>query len=331
MFLRNERGLGVKNGSLGTVRSVDARHMRVALDDGRSVAFDHKDYRDIDHGYAATIHKAQGMTIDRVHVLATPGLDRHAAYVALSRHRERVDLHYGKDDFADRSKLVRVLSRERAKDMARDYAPAPKAPEPVKKRDPFAGLKLRAGTSIERAAPDPLAKAVERFGHAAQDIVRMREKGYDALPHQRQAFERAREALDKIRPGTAHDLRAAMNKDPALIREAAKGQTARAIRQLAVERQITVDTQDRAERFVADWQAKTRQLDRFDRAQDYLAKERVKDGMAEMAKSLQRDPQLESLLRKRTKELGIGASRGASLSHELQSWLGRSRSRGLGL
>src|SRR5690606_807407 len=74
MFLRNERGLGVKNGSIGTVRSVDASRMRVMLDDGRSLAFDHKDYRDIDHGYAATIHKAQGMTVDWVHVLATPGL-----------------------------------------------------------------------------------------------------------------------------------------------------------------------------------------------------------------------------------------------------------------
>ncbi|MGV2497474.1 Ti-type conjugative transfer relaxase TraA [Pelagerythrobacter aerophilus] len=331
MFLRNERGLGVKNGSLGTVRNVDAVRMQVMLDGGRSVAFDHKDYADIDHGYAATIHKAQGMTVDRVHVLATPGLDRHATYVALSRHRYRVDLHYGKDDFADRSKLVRVLSRERAKDMARDYAPAPKAPEPIKKRDPFAGLKLRAGPSIERAAPDPLAKAVERFGHAAQDIVRMREKGYDALPHQQQAFERAREALDKIQPGAAHDLRAAMNKEPALIGEAAKGQTARAIRQMAVERQLRIDTHDRAERFVAEWQRKARQLDRFEQAQDYLAVERAKDGMAEMAKSLQRHPQLESLLRNRTRDLGIGASREASLSRDLQSWLSRSRSRGLGL
>src|SRR5690606_31643785 len=57
MFLRNERSLGVKNGSLGTARSVDALRMQVMLDDGRSVAFDHKDYADIDHGYAATIHK----------------------------------------------------------------------------------------------------------------------------------------------------------------------------------------------------------------------------------------------------------------------------------
>ena len=111
------------------VETVTPADMTVRLDAGRSVAFDLKDYAHLDHGYAATIHKAQGVTVDRVHVLATPGLDRHAAYVALSRHRESVQLHYGRDDFADDARLARVLSRERAKDMAGDYerelAPAP--------------------------------------------------------------------------------------------------------------------------------------------------------------------------------------------------------------
>ena len=72
MFLQNERGLGVKNGTLGTIEQVSAQSMTVQTDDGRSVRFDLKDYNRIDHGYAATIHKAQGMTVDRAHVLATP-------------------------------------------------------------------------------------------------------------------------------------------------------------------------------------------------------------------------------------------------------------------
>ena len=38
-------------------------------------------------------------------------------YVALPRHRDSLQLHYGRDDFDDLSKLTRVLSRERAKDM----------------------------------------------------------------------------------------------------------------------------------------------------------------------------------------------------------------------
>jgi ATP-dependent exoDNAse (exonuclease V) alpha subunit len=44
MFLRNERGMGVKNGTLGTVEQVTPGHMAVRTDDGRSVAFDLKDY-----------------------------------------------------------------------------------------------------------------------------------------------------------------------------------------------------------------------------------------------------------------------------------------------
>ena len=54
-------------------------------------------------------------------------MDRHSAYVGLTRHRDGVQLHYGRDDFADQSKLVRTLSRERSKDMASDY-PLPDAP-----------------------------------------------------------------------------------------------------------------------------------------------------------------------------------------------------------
>jgi hypothetical protein len=50
MFLQNERGLGVKNGTLGTIEQVSAQSMTVQTDDGRSVPFDMKDYNKIDHG-----------------------------------------------------------------------------------------------------------------------------------------------------------------------------------------------------------------------------------------------------------------------------------------
>ena len=125
MFLRNERSLGVKNGTLGTIERVTPEGMTVRLDGGRQVAFDAKDYAHVDHGYAATFHKAQGVTVDRAHVLATPGMDRHSAYVGMSRHRDGVQLHYGRDDFADQRQLTRTLSRERAKDMASDYGHDP--------------------------------------------------------------------------------------------------------------------------------------------------------------------------------------------------------------
>src|SRR3546814_19812744 len=90
MFLKNERGLGVKNGTLGKVERVSPDSMAVRLDDGRQVAFDLKDYAHVDHGYDATIHKSPGVTVDQGHVLATPGLDRHAAYVEPRSEERRV-------------------------------------------------------------------------------------------------------------------------------------------------------------------------------------------------------------------------------------------------
>ena len=66
MFLRNERSLGVKNGTVGRIEAVSTTTMSVRLDDGREVDFNLKDYADLDHGYAATIHKSQGVTVDRV-------------------------------------------------------------------------------------------------------------------------------------------------------------------------------------------------------------------------------------------------------------------------
>jgi hypothetical protein len=149
MFLQNERGLGVKNGTLGTIEQVSAQSMTVQTDDGRSVRFDLKDYNRIDHCYAATIHKAQGMTVDRAHVLATPGMDAHSSYVALSRRRDGMELHYGRDDFASQDRLTRTLSRDRAKDMASDYERA----------DPAQGYAERRGITFRQR----VAEIARRF------------------------------------------------------------------------------------------------------------------------------------------------------------------------
>ena len=131
---RGRDGVAVKNGTLGTVLEVASagERLTVRLDgpggsgrpekgSGREVTFYTRDYAHIDHGYAATVHKAQGVTVDRAHVLATPHMDRHAAYVGLTRHRDGVELHYAREDFADQVRLARVLSRERAKDTSLDY------------------------------------------------------------------------------------------------------------------------------------------------------------------------------------------------------------------
>jgi hypothetical protein len=128
-FLRNDRGLGVKNGTLGAIEKIEGTRLMVRLSGkaARAAAFDLADYSDIDHGYAATIHKNQGVTVDRAHVLATRDMDWHLAYFALTRNRLGMQMHWSLDEFGSRKELAVRLSRERAKDVSLDYAEDPLA------------------------------------------------------------------------------------------------------------------------------------------------------------------------------------------------------------
>ena len=377
MFLQNERGLGVRNGTLGTIEQVSAQSMSVRTDDGRNTSFDLKDYNKIDHGYAATIHKAQGMTVDRAHVLATPGMDAHGSYVALSRHRDGMDLHYGRDDFASQDRLTRTLSRDRSKDMASDYERADPAQDyaerrgitfrervaeivrkvvPEKVSNMFDGLRPSAeavpgpdgARRPEREAPerkvanDPEAalrkartKALVRHARAVDAIFDIQERGGKASPAQMKELQEARKVFEDVRPYGSHDAEAVYKKNPELVREAAGGRVNRAIRALQLETEIRTDPGRRADRFVERWQKLDHTSQRQYQAGDMSGYKSTRAAMGDMAKSLQRDPQLKSLLANRKRELGIGGNFGSGrrLGDELAFThgidLGRGRSIGL--
>jgi Ti-type conjugative transfer relaxase TraA len=113
VFLENNRDLGVKNGMLGTVEAVEPGRLTARLDgaarsweDARSVSISTNDYQAIDHGYATTIHKNQGATVDRAYVLASGTMDRHLTYVAMTRHRDGVQLYAAQDEFTNAGRLV---------------------------------------------------------------------------------------------------------------------------------------------------------------------------------------------------------------------------------
>ena len=103
VFLENNRDLDVKNGMLGTVEAVEPGRITASLDGrGRSVSVSVADYAAIDHGYATTIHKSQGATVDRAFVMASSTMDRHLTYVSMTRHRDDVQLYASQDEFSDR-------------------------------------------------------------------------------------------------------------------------------------------------------------------------------------------------------------------------------------
>lgn len=120
VFLENNRDLGVKNGMLGKVLSVAPDALQVRLDgkgpgvDGaHDVTVATEAYQAIDHGYATTIHKNQGATVDRSFVLASASMDRHLTYVAMTRHRDAVTLYAGRDVFTD-NRAGRLIEHGRA-------------------------------------------------------------------------------------------------------------------------------------------------------------------------------------------------------------------------
>ncbi|MBZ9766561.1 Ti-type conjugative transfer relaxase TraA [Mesorhizobium sp. CA6] len=403
MFLRNERGLAVKNGTLGVIEEVSVHGMTVQTDDGRSVRFDLKNYSHIDHGYAATIHKAQGMTVDHVHVLATPGMDAHGSYVGLSRHRDGMDMHYGSDDFATRERLVRTLSRVRAKDMASDYDqvhPAQTYAErrgitfrqrvveivrrivPEKLRERIGGLLdgLRSpvdaepgqdrGRSPERgddgrqhgdaaaasvretsaraAQPETDApmdseaslrsartKALVRHARALDAVIGSGNADGQGSPEQVRELRDARSAFEKVRPHGWRDAEAAYIKNPELVREAAAGRVTRIVLALQLETEIRtgldIDPVRRADRFVERWQKLHRTSQDQYQAGDMSGYKSTRSAMSDMAKSLERDPQLESLLANHKRALGIQTESGRRLGVELAFNHGIGSGRGIGI
>jgi Ti-type conjugative transfer relaxase TraA len=187
MFLRNEKSLGVKNGTLGTVERIDHGVLEVRLDgmDETRVIVDTRDYQDVDYGYASTIHKSQGATVDRTYVLASRYFDRHTSYVALSRHRDGATLFWGLEEFAGRGgqggpidaveakrNFEAVLSRARPKELAHDYLEggwaSPPLNEAVRER-------LARSAEVEQGAQKEVAAASEEKLSLAEMQRRARE------------------------------------------------------------------------------------------------------------------------------------------------------------
>jgi Ti-type conjugative transfer relaxase TraA len=149
--LQNDRSLNIKNGQTFVVTSAQDGRLTLKRDgDGQEIKITDKQYRHIDHAYCATIHKSQGVTIDRAHVVHDSAMsDRSLSYVAASRHRESMSYHYTS---AQKDELQREMSRARDKDTSADYSRVNDPARPGGRDD----------AASEQPKREPAAEAAER-------------------------------------------------------------------------------------------------------------------------------------------------------------------------
>jgi hypothetical protein len=177
-------------------------------------------------------------------------------------------------------------------------------------------------------------EALKRHAKAIDSIYNARASGGQESPEQHAELKSARKTFEDLRPHGWRDAEAAYVKDASLASEAARGSTTRAIRALQLETELRTNPELRAKRFVNRWNELSASADRHYATGDMDAHKSARSAMANMAKSLERDPQLESLLAIRKAQLGITMmdsqrSLGAQLAFEHGIDLGRGR--GLGL
>lgn len=124
MFTRNNTSLGIKNGQTGNLTKWHLdRHGNMMLDihtdAGKTVALNLTQYKHLDYGYALSVHKAQGQTVNNVYVLVSDVMtDREWLYVAASRHRKQLKVFVSQEQAED---LASLVNRSRQKDVTQDY------------------------------------------------------------------------------------------------------------------------------------------------------------------------------------------------------------------
>jgi hypothetical protein len=224
--------------------------------------------------------------------------------------------------------IVPQAMRERStQNRAADrQAEQPAQKRPARDRGMFDGLNLstargrpeaerstreRAPEPAQRDAPDGLNRAVDRYARAWTDAARMREQNLPVLEHQKVALRDAGGALDAARPNATRDLLTAMEHEPA-THQAMTGmqgreRTAQLVAGIQHEDRVRQDPNLKAERLVKVWNGLEAQHERLSGRDQAEARGKVEGRMKEVAGELKRDPQLESLMRSRSKELGIEA------------------------
>ena len=120
IFTANNKKVGVMNGEMATIEGIEGNIFSVKTDGGKKISFNIADYASVDHAYAVTNYKSQGMTVQNVIVdMNTKGASqtRNALYVDISRAKMQATIYTD-----DKEKLERQTRDFAKKITSEDFA-----------------------------------------------------------------------------------------------------------------------------------------------------------------------------------------------------------------
>jgi len=174
------KAAGLVNGAFGRIVDIgvapgDKREVTVELDGERGkagamfrfVVGDNRalgEFQGLKHGYASTVYKSQGDTLDQIYALHAPGGRADSNYVAMTRHRESMSVFVARDRTKDFDALVRQMSQGADKTAASRYRYAERGVE-VKEAAP----ETQPGHTQGPPVGDVRAKAYGQSAAARKD------------------------------------------------------------------------------------------------------------------------------------------------------------------
>lgn len=122
-FTANDKEKGIINGFAGRITVINEDRITVQLDGkkARKITFDPYEFTEYRHGYAGTIYRGQGKTLDQTYLYHNEHWRSAASYVALTRHREKTEIFVARNTARDIKQLAKQMARNEERRAASGF------------------------------------------------------------------------------------------------------------------------------------------------------------------------------------------------------------------
>jgi Ti-type conjugative transfer relaxase TraA len=166
-FTDTDKRAGIYNGNAGTITAIDERRgeLRAVLDGagrskGHEVVWSAAEFSGFRHGYAGTIYKGQGKTLDHTYLYHTHHWRAAASYVALTRQRESAQVFVARETAHNARELAWQMARGEIKAASIAWATREEVAERQMGQEPLGRQREHAGAGAAPAPDDSLRAKV---------------------------------------------------------------------------------------------------------------------------------------------------------------------------